>query len=176
VKRAEVSGAGLSVKYIPVGATERRLDPQLGQLIGHLEVTADTSQPASLQAEIRLYLDDRPASPDRVLVTGRVARPVEVFPARVVLPRATDAGPVYHTTCLVRPNRAVPVTVRLSETPSRLRVDASDRQPTDIRIEYLPERSHGGTRTRNETYIVRAMATIDGTDVPLDIEVIVLPE
>jgi len=133
-----------TVRLIPTeGNTSALTKDTLGELIGRIEVTACTDQPGSLDTEIEIYLTGDRRPPTAVPVTGRVTGPVEVSPSLLVLPRASEAGPVYSAKCRFRNNEGKTVIVSVGKLPEGLSAQIEDNNGSAseriVEIEWDPQ-------------------------------------
>ncbi|MGI8979756.1 MAG: hypothetical protein ACR2FY_11080 [Pirellulaceae bacterium] len=93
----------VSVRILPTSEEHPiSTDRKLGVQIGRLEVIAVTTLPGPLTNEIEIYLQGEYRPPTVIEVSGRVAAAVEVSPSFLVLPRASEAGPIYFGECVCR--------------------------------------------------------------------------
>jgi hypothetical protein len=99
---------------------------RLGSLVALIEVTAVTTRPGEINAVIEIEVEGRDGKPDTLPVMGRVVAPIEMAPARLLLPRRSSRGPIYHAVCAFQ-----------SMTNSPLEVQAEDIPPGFV-IEFLP--------------------------------------
>ena len=161
-----------------VTATIRPTDPAPwqgpggGTLVGHVEVVADTSSPGEISENVTVWFGGgQPMNPVSFLVSGRVVNPVEISPGAILLPRKSDAGPLYTATCLARSADNVPFQIRVESCPPGWQATIRDSHTAAskaIEITYHKERT--GTPSPDASAI-RLVATLDGMVVKLQIDV-----
>jgi hypothetical protein len=114
-----------------------------GKLLGRVEVVLHTREPGPVDGAVLVQLDDPARPPDTVPVTGRVAALVEALPPSVVLPRASEAGPVYWARCICRSTEGRPLKLELAEAPAGISAAVSAAEGGSglraIRIECKPD-------------------------------------
>ncbi len=92
-----------------------------GTVIGYLEVKVATDRPGPVQDAITITLKDETRPPHKVPVVGRVAAPIEMRPALLLLPRASSSGPVYTATCICRSHNGKSLSVEVDAVPPGLK-------------------------------------------------------
>jgi hypothetical protein len=122
------NAARAKVSLLPLGSEALKApDGRVGTLIGRLQVLIDTKKPGQIADEINLFLGEEPL-PVRIAVTGRVAPLVEALPTTVVLPRASNNGPLYFAECLCRSSEGKPLDLKPAEVPSGFEVHVAALQ------------------------------------------------
>jgi hypothetical protein len=162
----------LKVSWSPGEAGEAPVGIGSGTLLGHLAVSALTSDAGSLEGTIELHLAGR--RPTTVSVVGRVAPLVEVSPALVVLPRTSNSGDVWVGTCLCRSNEHKPLSLSTANSDEGLSVRISQIEGNphlqSIRIECNPLAPD--KRTAPDQRMVRLKARVEAREIPVEIPVL----
>ena len=163
----------VTVRMLPVPEDHAvPTDRKLGVRIGRLEVTATTAVPGPLTNEIEIYLQGEHRPPTVIEVSGRVAAAVEVSPSNLVLPRASNAGPIYFGECVVRGTDGKAFTLTADSPPAGLSVvlgtPAADFSQA-VHIEWDPAKDV--QRPARGFPKVRLRANIDGTETTIEIGV-----
>ena len=170
----------VAVRLLPVDGTspQTKKAGEPGVLIGRVEVMTRARAPGSLDGHVAVHLAGEDHPPTKVRYGGRVAPPVEVVPSLLVLPRATEAGPVYSGQCLCRSTDDKPLTLTAESTPEGLsvHVEAVEGIPSQwiVRIEWDPAQDEDVNRQAPRK--VRLRARVGNQDVPLEISVTCLRE
>lgn len=163
----------VSVRMLPVVEDDAAAtDRSLGVRIGRLEVMAATTVPGSLTSELEIYLQGEHRPPTVIEVIGRVAGPVDVSPSVIVLPRSSDAGPIYYGECICRSTDGKAFTLTVDSPPAGLSVvlgvPAADFSQA-VRIEWdLAQDVHRPARGFPKVCL---RANIEGKETILDVGV-----
>jgi hypothetical protein len=107
-----------------------------------------------------------------VPVSGEVVGPLEVLPTLLVLPRASEAGPLYYASCLCRSTEDKPFTLTVDSLPEGLkaRIDPGEAPNTYlVRVEWGVKE---GTRTETTRKVVRLRAKVGTLESTLEIPVL----
>jgi hypothetical protein len=80
-----------------------------GQRVGRFEFNVNTTKTGEFYETIEIQVEGR--APDTMIVSGRVAAPVELAPALLVLPRQSESGLVYSALCVCSADKSVNLTV-----------------------------------------------------------------
>ncbi len=164
----------VAVRLLPAdGSPPEPKDGSPGAWIGRVEVTARGQEPGPIDARIAIHLVGEDLPPTLIPVTGRVAAAVEVLPSLLVLPRASDAGPVYFGQCLCRSTEGKPLTVTVDSTPAgfSVQVEAVENVPSQqiVRIDWKGAKEAEPLQGARGT--VRLRARVGGQETPLEIPV-----
>lgn len=143
-----------------------------GRLIGRIEIVVASQDPGPVDCHVEVHLTDRSSPPTLVAVNGRVVGLVEISPSTVVLPRASDAGPIYVANCICRSTRASPVNLIVDDIPDGISVRVNriaGKGDSMIIIEWDPLRDR--EMSRCSVRIVRLTARIRDEEMNLEIPV-----
>jgi hypothetical protein len=110
----------VSVRLLPTEDTAGTAEDGQFPLIARAEVEMRTDRLGPGDAEVRIILSGEDRPPDLVPVHGRVAAAVEASPPSLLLPRTSDAGPVYSGSCLCQSLEGKPLTLTLASAPEGL--------------------------------------------------------
>lgn len=105
---------------------------KLGKWIGRIEVVALTETPARIQTDIELHLAGEPRPPTLIPVSGRVLGPVEISPSILLLPRSSDAGPVYFGRFVCRSTNGKPIGLSVDSVPQSLTVKVDSETSVEL--------------------------------------------
>ncbi len=163
----------VSVRMLPIPKDNAvPTDRRLGVRIGRVEVTAATTVPGPLTNEIEIYLQGEHRPPTVIEVSGRVAAAVEVSPSNLVLPRASNAGPIYFGECVVRGTDGKAFTLTADSPPAGLSVvlgaPAADFSQA-VRIEWDP--TQDVERPPRGFPKVRLRANVEGKETIIEVGV-----
>jgi hypothetical protein len=133
----------LRVRLLAAAASPTRSKPEdAGTVVARIELTVRASHPGTMRGEILVHLDDASRPPEVIPITLRVVSAVEITPSALILPRASNAGPLYYAECLCRGTQGKPLSLRLDTAPPGVSVvlsDAlSDASIQRVRIEWKP--------------------------------------
>lgn len=136
-------------------------DLDAGKFLGRVVITVSTDRPEAVDGTVRVYLADRLDRPDVVAVRGRVAGLIETAPTAVVLPRHSEAGVLYKSSCVCRSPFGMPFTLSVRDCPPELAVtlagtDSAAFHPVTISVP-TPDRlpTKGGEVTFRITLVAR---------------------
>jgi hypothetical protein len=161
-----------SVQWSPVGEGDAEgTSPGDGRLLGRLEVSLLTRSPGPVDGTVNLDLPGRQTT--TVSVVGRVAPLVELSPARLVLPRASDAGEVWSGTCLCRSNEHLPLALAAgaSDEGLTIRITAVDGNPHLQKVCVEWDRSGRGMLASADLRTVRLKARVGSREFPVEFPV-----
>lgn len=162
----------VAVRLLPAdGTLPESKDGSPGALIGRVEVTARGQEPGLFDGRVAIHLVGEDHPPTLIPVTGRIAAAVEVLPSLLVLPRASDAGPVYFGQCLCRSTEGKPLALTIDSTPEgfSVQVEAVENVPSQqiIRIDWKGAKEADLLQGARGT--VRLRASVGGQETPLEI-------
>lgn len=156
----------VTAKLVPVTDQPGDASAQsVGTLIGRIEVAVDTHSPGAVDESVQIYLKDESRKPDAISVIGRVAAPVEVSPALLVLPRASADRVLFEGTCVCRSRDGTALSLTVDRVPPELTVELlDDGQATRrIRITWHPEADKKQVESQRHIIRVRAKAGKEGS-------------
>jgi len=152
-------------------------DP-LGTWIGRVEVTAQTKTAGPLESEIEIHLTGEHRPPTRIPVRGRIVAPVEVSPSIIVLPRTSEAGPIYSANCVCTSTSGKAIAVTVDSLPKGLAAEVEetrdDPAQQTVRVEWNPTAESDAKPTSQRTVSLRAV--VDDRATKLEIRVLCLPK
>jgi hypothetical protein len=144
IKQVSTSDADqIAVKLLPVETDHGNPDDHsFGVLKGRVEVVFQPKRLGPVNERIEVRLDDERSSATVIPVRGSVAAPVQVSPNPLVLPRQSDAGPIFEGRCVCRSTQGKPIKVRVESIPEGLSVKAEPHESNPrvcfVRVECLP--------------------------------------
>lgn len=101
----------------------------LGTLIGHLELSVDTTTPGPINGFVQVHSEGDIGAPEPLQLTGSVVDSMVLSPPALLLPRHTATGPIYRASVVCRSNRGLPLSVKLTSIPAGLTVELLPSEP-----------------------------------------------
>lgn len=153
--------------------------PNSGPCLGAITLTVSPGdEPLSLDGEIQVFVAGRAKPALTVPVMGRFARPVELIPTELHLPRASNGGPVYSAVCVCRAVRDMPLALRCPVPPEGLEIQIEDdpSSPAMKLVRIDGSKLHRITKNGSKTAHVSFVAEQGGRSQQLELTVIVGPE
>lgn len=105
--------------------TDAEIDSPLGSLIGLIEVGIHAQVVGPLAGSISAYDSESGDALLAIPFEGRVLPEVELVPSTIILPRISEAGPVYQGRCLFKNSRQNPCSIEVQSAPKGLSVVVS---------------------------------------------------
>jgi hypothetical protein len=144
-----------------------------GALVGRLEVKLRAKEVGAFRGEVLIYAQGEP-TPSKVLVMGRGASLVEASPSALVLPRASNNGPIYSGFSVCRNVEGKPITLSIASTlPEGLLVEfpsGSGSGPRLARVTWDPVR--GKALAGRGPVPVKLTADVAGQSIGFELQVV----
>lgn len=165
-----------SVEIIPLSEAElQEEDASAGRLIGRLEVKARTERHGKLDGDIEIFLAGENGRPALIPVSGEVIRPIECWPATLVLPRRVGDRSDYSGRVLLRSRSGKPIKVEVASVqPADFAVACADAGREDqrwIQVEYRPSQGKKNPPAPMSSIHLRAWS--EGEETKIEVPILI---
>ncbi len=160
------------VSLLPLPSQALTSKPAGGWLIACCEVVLRGHRPGPVEGNLSVHLSSETRPPLLVPVSGQVVGPVEVLPTLLVLPRASEAGPLYHASCLCRSIEDKPFTLTVDPLPEGLKARVDPGQAPNTYLVRVEWGTHPGTQAETARKVVRLRAKVGAQESTLEVPVL----